>query len=117
MLGNGADDIAFGEHPDRGIAFGPHDIFDHKRADITGAHQLGGNGNGFVHANRRNAGSFLAQDVSDLHRNLLEMSRRTSLSRSAWYTLCQMSIRKCVHVSLFESGKRGSNTDVLQPSP
>jgi hypothetical protein len=39
---------------------------------------LGGNGDGLVHSNRRNAGSFLAQDVSDLHRNLLQMSRRTS---------------------------------------
>jgi hypothetical protein len=36
---------------------------------------LGGDADGFIHANRRNAGSFLAQDVSDLHRNLLQMSR------------------------------------------
>jgi hypothetical protein len=31
---------------------------------------LSGNANRFIHPNRRNAGSFLAQDISDLHRNL-----------------------------------------------
>ena len=39
---------------------------------VAGTHQLRGNGDGFVHSNRRNAGSFLTQDVSDLHRNLLQ---------------------------------------------
>jgi len=32
----------------RRIAFGPDDVLDHKRAYIAGAHQLGGNGHGFV---------------------------------------------------------------------
>jgi hypothetical protein len=32
---------------------------------MIGAHQLGGNGDGLVHSNRRNAGMVLAQDVSD----------------------------------------------------
>src|SRR5712664_124216 len=76
MFGNGANDVAFGKHANRGVAFGPDDILDHERADIAGAHQLGGDADSFIHSNRRNAGSFLAQDVSDLHRNLLQMSRR-----------------------------------------
>jgi hypothetical protein len=71
VLGNRPDHVALSEHTDRGVAFGLDDILDHKRADIAGAHQLGGNGDGLVHPNRRNAGSFFAQDVSDLHRNLL----------------------------------------------
>src|SRR5712664_3052885 len=75
MFGNGANDVAFGKHANRGVAFGPDDILDHERADIAGAHQLGGDADSFIHSNRRNAGSFLAQDVSDLHRNLLQMSR------------------------------------------
>ena len=78
VLGNRADDIAFCEHANGGIAFGPHHILDYKRADIAGAHQLGGNTDGFVHSNRCNTSSFLAQDVSDLHRNLLRVSRRAS---------------------------------------
>jgi len=77
MLGNGAHDVAFGEHADRGVAFGPHHILDHERADIAGAHQLSRNADSLVHSNRRNAGSFLAQDVSNLHRNLRQV--RTSL--------------------------------------
>src|SRR5450759_1416806 len=92
MLGNRADHVAFGEHADRGIAFGPHHILDPQRADIAGAHPLGGNGDGLVHANRCNAGSFLAQDVSDLHRNLLQVSRRTSSVPPDWYTLSLIHI-------------------------
>src|ERR1700730_3706542 len=96
MLGNRPDHVAFVEHADRGIALGPHHILDHQRADITGAHQLGGRGDGFVHSNRGNAGSFLAQDVSDLHRNLLQVSlpNRKFLISEYWYTLYQLSIRK-----------------------
>ena len=75
MFGDCANDIAFRKHTDRGIAFGQDDILDHKRAYMVGAHQLGGNGDDLVHSNRRNAGSFLAQDASDLHRNFLQMSR------------------------------------------
>ena len=71
MLGDGAHDVALGEHADRGIAFGADDVLDHERADIAGAHQLRGDGDGLVHANRRNTGGLLAQDISDLHRNLL----------------------------------------------
>jgi hypothetical protein len=37
---------------------------------------LGRDANGLVQANRRDTGSFLAQDVSDLHRNLLQVNRR-----------------------------------------
>jgi hypothetical protein len=32
---------------------------------------LGGDADGLIHPDRDNAGGFLAQDVSDLHRNLL----------------------------------------------
>jgi hypothetical protein len=42
---------------------------------VAGRHQLSGNGDGFVHSNRRKAGGSLAQDVSDLHRNLAQMGR------------------------------------------
>ena len=55
---------------DRGVALGAHDILDHERADVAGAQQLSGDADGFVHANRGDAGGFLTQDVSDLHRNL-----------------------------------------------
>jgi hypothetical protein len=71
MFGNRANDVALGEHAGRGITFGSDDVLDHERTDIAGAHQLRGNGDSFVHANRHDARSFLAQDVSDLHRNLL----------------------------------------------
>jgi hypothetical protein len=77
VFGDRANDIAFGEHSYRGVAFGPDHVLDHERADIAGAHQLGGDADSFIHSNCRNAGSFLAQDVSDLHRNLLQMGRRT----------------------------------------
>ena len=71
VLGDGANHVALGEHADRGIALGAHDVLDHQRADIAGAHQLRGDGDGLVHANRCNTGGLLAQDISDLHRNLL----------------------------------------------
>src|ERR1700730_9022759 len=74
VFGDGANHVALREHPDRGIAFGPNHVLDYKRADIAGAHQLGGNTDGLIHSNRRNTGSLLAQDVSDLHRNLPQMS-------------------------------------------
>jgi hypothetical protein len=80
VLRNGVDDVAFRKHTNRGIAFGPDNIVDHKRAYIVGAHQLGGNGDGFAHSNRRNAGGFLAQDVSDLHRNLPQMGPFAGIS-------------------------------------
>src|ERR1700691_3144907 len=76
MLGDGADDVALGEHAGRGIALGADDILDHQRADIAGAHQLSGDSHGFIHSNRRDAGSFLAQDVFDFHCLLLHVSRR-----------------------------------------
>src|SRR6266571_7356910 len=62
---------------------------------MAGAHQLGGDADSFIHANRRNAGSFLAQDVSDLHRNLLQMSRWMSLviiHIGIHYANCQFEI-------------------------
>ena len=71
VLGDRAHHVALGEHADRGIAFGADDVLDHQRADIAGAHQLRGNGDGLVHANRCNTGGLLAQDISDLHGNLL----------------------------------------------
>ena len=71
VLGDRAHHVAFGEHADRRIAFGADDILDDQRADIAGAHQLRGNGDGLVHANRCDTGGFLAQDISDLHGNLL----------------------------------------------
>src|SRR5438270_8737368 len=69
VIRNGADDIALCEHTNRGVAFGPDNILDYERTDIVGAHQPGGNGDGFIHSNRRNASDFFAQDISDLHRN------------------------------------------------
>jgi len=60
-----------------------------ERADIAGAHQLGGDADSFIIANRRNAGSFLAQDVSDLHRNLLQMKPQDVFGdHQIGYTLC-----------------------------
>jgi hypothetical protein len=79
VLGNRANHVAFGEHADRRVAFGAHDIFHHKRADIAGAHQLGGNGDGLVHADRCDTGGFLAQNISDLHGDLLGELLRSSL--------------------------------------
>src|SRR5271169_1792230 len=93
MFGNGADDVALGEHADGGIAFGPDDVLDHKRADIAGAHQLGRYAHGFIHSNGSNTRGLVAQDVSDFHRKLLQVSRRGKLLKD-WYTLCQLSIRK-----------------------
>ena len=82
VLGDRAHHVALGEHADRGIAFGADHVLDHERADIAGAHQLRGNGDGFVHANRCNTGGFLAQDVSDLHGNLLGLIDEDQV----WYT-------------------------------
>ena len=73
VLCNRADNVVFCEHADRGIAFGPDNILDHKRADIVGAHQLCGSGDGFVHSNRHNARGLPAQDVADLHHDLLRL--------------------------------------------
>ena len=70
VFGNRANDVALSEHAYRGIAFSPDDILDHQRADVAGPHQLGGNADCLVHANGRDTGSFLAQNVSDLHGNL-----------------------------------------------
>jgi hypothetical protein len=53
---------------------------------------LCGDSDRFVHADRRNARGFLAQDVSDFHRNLLGVSYRKCLGRRYWYTLFQLSI-------------------------
>src|ERR1700722_2139974 len=86
MLGDGANHVALGKHADRGTALGVHDVLDHQRADIAGAHQLRGDADGFGHPNHRHTGGLLAQDVSDFHRNLL-MVNRNSLRRNAdWYT-------------------------------
>ena len=70
MFGNRAHHVALGEHAYCRIAFGPDDILDHQRADVAGPHQLGGNADCLVHADGRDTGSFLAQNVSDLHGNL-----------------------------------------------
>ena len=70
VFGDRANDITFGEHADCGIAFGADDVFDDERADIARAHQLRGNADSLVHANRHNTRRLFAQDVSDLHRNL-----------------------------------------------
>src|SRR5829696_4782117 len=71
VLGDGPHHVAFGEHADRRVALGADDILDDQRADIAGAHQLGCDGDGLVHADRCDTGGFLAQDISDLHGNLL----------------------------------------------
>src|ERR1700754_1708712 len=108
MLGDGADHVALGEHADRGVALGAHDVLDHQRADIAGAQQLRGDGDGLIHANRRDAGVLLAQDVSDFHRNLLQVVCNpivvyimpiVKLNRG----LCPPSLKT----------NRGSNTDVF----
>ena len=92
VLGDGAHHVALGEHADRGVAFGADHVLDHQRADIVGAHQLRGNGNGFVHANRGNTRGLLAQDVSDSHRNLLLVAAlNINVATQCWYTLCQLS--------------------------
>ena len=91
VLGDGAHHVALGEHADGGVAFGAHDVLDHQRADIAGAHQLRGDGDGLVHADRCDTGGFLAQDVSDLHRNLLGLDH----CAQCWYTLCQLSTLNC----------------------
>ena len=62
---------AVGMFTERRVAFGADDILDDQRADIAGTHQLRGNGDGLVHANRCDTGGFLAQDISDFHGNLL----------------------------------------------
>ena len=56
VFGDRADHVTLGEHADRGIALGANDILDHERADIARAHQLRGNGDGLVHANRCDTG-------------------------------------------------------------
>ena len=71
VFGNRAHHVALGEHADRRVAFGADDILDDQRADIAGTHQLGCNSDGLVHADRCDTGGFLAQDISDLHGNLL----------------------------------------------
>ncbi len=71
VLGDRAYDVALGEHADRSVALGADDILHHQCADIAGAHQLRGNGDRLVHANRCDTGGLLAQDISDLHGNLL----------------------------------------------
>src|SRR6516225_2309691 len=89
LRGDRANHVALGEHADRGIAFGANHVLDHERADIAGAHQLGGDTHGLVHANRDYAGGcLLAQDVSDLHGNLLRVS---CWVKYFWYTLYQLS--------------------------
>src|SRR5215210_7804078 len=92
VFGNGADDVAFGEHADRSVAFGPDDILDYERADVAGPHKLGGNADGFIHANRRYAGCFLSQDVSDLHGNLPQVSRRTSWPSRLVYNMPTVNV-------------------------
>src|SRR6202012_6285416 len=93
VLGNSPYDVTLGEHADGGVALGAHDILDDEGADIAGAHQLSGNGHCLVHSNGCNARGFFAQDVSDFHRKLLEVSRRVELlTQTDWYTLCQLSI-------------------------
>jgi hypothetical protein len=74
---------------------------------------LGGNGDGFVHSNRCNAGCFLAQDVSDLHRNLLQMSRRTSLVLIILVYIMPIVNREVSFAFSIEGRKKGRNTDVL----
>src|SRR3954447_12364858 len=85
VICNCADHVAFCKHTDRGIALGPDNVLNHKRAYLVSAHQLRGNGDGFVHSDRNNARGFLAQHVSDLHHNLLQMAghraRRIGLGR------------------------------------
>jgi len=71
VFGNRAHHVAFSEHAHGRIAFGANDVLDHQRTNIAGAHQLRGNGDGLVHADCCNTGGFLAQDISDLHGNLL----------------------------------------------
>ena len=87
LRGDRANHVALGEHADRGIAFGANHIVDHERADIAGAHQLGGDTHGLGHANRDYAGrSLLAQDLSDLNGNLLK-GKLLGYVVYFWYTL------------------------------
>ena len=113
VLGDGADDIAFGEHAGRGIAFGPDDVLDHKRADIARAHQLGRNGHGFIHSNCCNTRGLFAQDVSDFHRNLLLVSRRDKSSHRSRLVYIMPIVNLISERNLEPSMKEsGSNIDV-----
>src|SRR6266404_5627722 len=112
MLRNRANDIALGEHAGRGITFGSDDVLDHERTDIAGAHQLRGNGDSFVHANRHDARSFLAQDVSDLHRNLLGQRLNVLPESILVYNMPTVN----VVFRTFGALESGSIVDVREPS-
>jgi hypothetical protein len=77
---------------------------------------LGGDADGLIHSNRGNAGSFLAQDVSDLHRNLLEMNRRVSGGRHCGiqYANCQFEFGTRIRTSSI--AESDSDLDVLSAS-
>src|ERR1700709_221717 len=109
MLGDGANPVALGEHADRGVALGAHHILHHQRADIAGAHQLRRDGDGLVHAYRRDASVLLTQDVSDFHRNLLQVVYRPMVV----YIMPNVKLKSLI-VSPSLKTKRGSKTDVFR---
>jgi len=80
------------------------------------ARSMGGDTDSLVHTHRRNAGSFLAQDVSDLHRKPPSVSHGTSRVRQHWYTICQLFKSNIGENGRSRNCRSGSNIDIFRDS-